>query len=38
MSASCGCVISAALIIAMLFAGWHATRLTAAQGAFSRSS
>ena len=28
----CGCVISGALIVAMLFEGWPATRLAAAQG------
>jgi hypothetical protein len=32
ISAVCGCVISAALIVAMLFEGWPATRLAAAQG------
>jgi hypothetical protein len=32
ISAVCGCVISAALIVAMLFEGWPATRLPAAQG------
>ena len=32
ISAVCGCVISAALIVAMLFESWPATRLPAAQG------
>jgi hypothetical protein len=32
ISAVCGCVISAALIVAMLFEGWPAARLPAAQG------
>ena len=32
ISAVCGCVISAALIVAMLFEGWPATRLAAVQG------
>jgi hypothetical protein len=32
ISAVCGCVISAALIVAMLFEGWPATRLPAGQG------
>ncbi len=32
ISAVCGCVISAALIVAMLFEGWPATRLAAAPG------
>jgi hypothetical protein len=32
ISAVCGCVISGALIVAMLFEGWPATRLAAAQG------
>ena len=32
ISAVCGCVISAALIVAMLFEGWPATRLAAARG------
>ena len=32
ISAVCGCVISAALIVAMLFEGWPATRLPGAQG------
>jgi hypothetical protein len=32
ISAVCGCVISAALVVAMLFEGWPATRLPAAPG------
>ena len=32
ISAVCGCVVSAALIVAMLFEGWPATRLSAAPG------
>jgi hypothetical protein len=32
ISAACGCVISAALIVAMLFEGWPAARLPAAPG------
>jgi hypothetical protein len=32
ISAVCGCVISAALIVAMLFEGWPATRLPTAHG------
>ena len=32
ISAVCGCVISAALIVAMLFEGWPAARLAAAPG------
>jgi hypothetical protein len=32
ISAVCGCVISAALTVAMLFEGWPATRLPTAQG------
>jgi hypothetical protein len=32
ISAVCGCVISAALIVAMLFEGWPATRLPAGPG------
>jgi hypothetical protein len=32
ISAVCGCVISAALIVAMLFEGWPATRLSPARG------